>query len=153
MPHSIAGLILLVLPAVVYGFNVQPNLLPACRPAVSVARPEAARSKTLAPLMNEAPDGRQVDLVDRASDPFRIVRTVLYVTFGVAGLAGCGIAISKGEFMNAAINAIVLGAGVGLFLFDRSITAGLREKAEKELSNPYLKGDLSVDAENDETPQ
>ena len=35
-----------------------------------------------------------------------------------------------------------LAAGAAVFVFDRSVTASLREKAEKELANPYLKGGL-----------
>ena len=103
--------------------------------------------------MAEPPDEQQVDLVDRASDPFRVIRVVLYVTFGIAGFAGCGIAISNGEFGNLAINAVVLAGGVGIFLFDRSVTAGLREKAEKELSNPYLKGDALANDKEEATTQ
>ena len=98
----------------------------------------------------------QLDLVERASDPFRVIRVVLYVTFGVSGIAGCGIAVSQmgkdpvTAMSNLAVNGAVLAGGVGLFLFDRSVTAKLREKAEQELKNPYLKGDAVLQSKEDE---
>ena len=67
----------------------------------------------------------QVDLVERASDPFRVIRVVMYVTFGVSGIAGCAIAISQmgkdpaQSMSNLAVNAAVLAGGVGIFFFDR----------------------------------
>ena len=100
---------------------------------------------------------RQIDLVERASDPFRVVRVVVYATFGVAGLAGVGIALFQmgkdpgAAIENLAINAAVLGAGVGVFIFDRKVTADLRAKAEAEIKNPYLKGDALF--EDDETQE
>ena len=89
----------------------------------------------------------QVDLVNRASDPFRIIRQVLYVTFGVVGLAGVVTSVMQmgdkpGDSLgNLVVNGAVLAAGIGVFFFDRSVTSKLREKVEAELSNPYLKGD------------
>jgi len=96
----------------------------------------------------------QVDLVERASDPFRVIRVVMYVTFGVSGIAGCAIAISQmgkdpaQSMSNLAVNAAVLAGGVGIFFFDRSVTSKLREKAEAELKNPYLKGDAVLQGED-----
>ena len=97
---------------------------------------------------------RQVDLVERASDPFRIVRVVLYATFGIAGIAGCGIAVSQvgsdpSAMKNLAVNAAVTAGGVAIFLFDRSVTASLREKAEAELKSPFLKGDVLLAEDED----
>lgn len=99
----------------------------------------------------------QVDLVNRASDPFRIIRQVLYVTFGVTGFAGCVTSVMQmgdkpaDSLGNLAVNAAVLAAGIGVFFFDKSVTAKLREKTEEELKNPYLKGDAVIgDAEADE---
>lgn len=103
-----------------------------------------------------AVSSEQVDLVERASDPFGIIRVVLYVTFGISGIAGIGIAASQmgedpGKAMsNLAVNAAVLAGGVGIFLFDRSVTAKLREKADQELKNPYLKGDAVLKPKDDD---
>lgn len=89
----------------------------------------------------------QVDFVNRASDPFRIIRQVLYVTFGVVGLAGVVTSvIQMGEkpgnsLGNLVVNGAVLAAGIAVFFFDKSVTSRLREKVKAELSNPYLKGD------------
>ena len=52
---------------------------------------------------------------------------------------------------NLAVNGGVLAAGVAVFFFDRSVTAKLREKAEKELSNPYLKGGLIIGDDDEES--
>lgn len=88
----------------------------------------------------EDTQSEKIGLVERASDPFRIVRVVLYVTFGVVGVAGLGIAfVQMGSdpmqsVGNLATNALVLAAGVGLFFFDQSVTSSLREKAEKDTS-------------------
>ena len=98
----------------------------------------------------------QIDLVERASDPFRVIRVVLYVTFGIAGLAGCAIAVSQmgkdpGQAMsNLAVNGAVLAGGVGIFIFDKSVTSKLREKAAAELKNPYLKGDAVLKDQEDD---
>jgi hypothetical protein len=103
-----------------------------------------------------AVSSEQIDLVERASDPFGIIRVVLYVTFGISGIAGIGIAASQmgedpGKAMsNLAVNAAVLAGGVGIFLFDRSLTAKLREKADQELKNPYLKGDAVLKPKDDD---
>ena len=89
----------------------------------------------------------KVGLVERASDPFRVVRVVLYVTFGVVGIAGLGIAITQmgsdpmQSMGNLAINALVLAAGVGLFFFDQNVVRNLRDKAEKESSVYGFLGD------------
>ena len=53
----------------------------------------------------------EVELVERAQDPFRAVRFVLYGIFSLVGLAGVGIAVSQGEIGDAAINAAVLAGG------------------------------------------
>ena len=103
-----------------------------------------------------AATAEQVALTERASDPFRVVRVVLYVTFGITGLAGVVLSLLKmGSDPNAladvGINAAVVAGGVGIFLFDQSVAAKLKEKAEAELSNPYLKGDLlKTDDDDDE---
>ena len=78
----------------------------------------------------------RTELVDRASDPFRVVRTFIYVTFGIAGTVGIGLAIFQGDMGNVAVNAAVLAAGVGVFFLDRSLTASLREKVRREPSAP-----------------
>ena len=96
------------------------------------------------------PAAEQVDLVDRAQDPFRVVRVVLYATFGITGLAGVLISATKmgsepsKALSDLAINAAVLAGGVGIFFFDRSVTAKLREKAEKELANPVRGTSLTL---------
>uniref|UniRef100_A0A7S0PXM2 Uncharacterized protein n=1 Tax=Coccolithus braarudii TaxID=221442 RepID=A0A7S0PXM2_9EUKA len=88
----------------------------------------------------------QTEVLDRASDPFRAVRLVIFIIFGVVGTAGCGVAISQigSDPMNAlgnlVVNAGVLGAGVGVYLFDRKIQTDLKAKLEEDLDNPYLKG-------------
>ena len=82
--------------------------------------------------------GRQ--LVERAGDPFRVVRAFIYVTFGITGLAGCVTALlqigddASAALGNLAVNGAVLAAGVGVFFFDRSVTSKLREGLEKEVS-------------------
>mmetsp|Transcript_113763 Transcript_113763/g.179010 ORF Transcript_113763/g.179010 Transcript_113763/m.179010 type:complete len:192 (-) Transcript_113763:71-646(-) len=88
---------------------------------------------------------KQVELAADSKDPFRPVRVVIYATFGISGLAGVIIAATQlGSKSNAlqdlAINLGVLIAGVGIFLFDRKVTADLDEKTRQELSNPYLAG-------------
>ena len=101
--------------------------------------PAATRTTT-------TPAAEQVDLVDRAQDPFRVVRVVLYVAFGITGLAGVAISATKmgadpsKALGDLAVNAAVLAGGVGILLFDRSVTAKLREKTEKELANPVRAG-------------
>ena len=88
------------------------------------------------------PTEAQIDAVARASDPFSLVRTVMYVTFGIAGLAGVGISISQmgsntvDSLGNLAVNGLVLAGGIGIYFFDQSVTAKLREKAAEELANP-----------------
>lgn len=101
-------------------------------------------------------DDEKLALVERAGDPFRAVRVVLYVTFGIAGLAGVVTSLmqmgdSPGNAMgNLAVNGGVLAAGVGVFFVDQSVTAKLREQTKKELDNPYLKGGLLDAPEEDD---
>ena len=82
---------------------------------------------------------------------FRVIRAVLYVTFGIVGIAGCGVAVMQmgsdpaGSLGDLAVNSAVTAAGVGIFFFDRSVTANLREKVQAEMKNPYLKGDALMD--------
>ena len=123
------------------------------RPAACVHRAAAvAMQEEKPPTPGPPPSEAAVDLVERASDPFGIVRVIIYVTFGITGVAGIGTSLLQmgddaGAAMgNLAINAGVLAAGVAVYFVDRSATAALREKAEKELANPYLKGGL-IDGE------
>ena len=101
-------------------------------------------------------DKEKLALVERAGDPFRAVRVVLYVTFGIAGLAGVVTALLQmgsdpsGAMGNLAVNGGVLAAGVGVFFFDKTVTDKLREQTEKELANPYLKKGLLDADEADE---
>ena len=147
-------------------------LLAACKaftlPSISCVRKTSCvrclgvtLQETQSPASEAKPAARavsseQIDLVERASDPFGIIRVVLYVTFGISGIAGIGIAASQmgedpGKSMsNLAVNAAVLAGGVGIFLFDRSLTAKLREKADQELKNPYLKGDAVLKPKDDD---
>ena len=119
----------------------------------SLARPFVHRSTAIAMQEEKPPPGpppseAAVDLVERASDPFGIVRVIIYVTFGITGVAGVATSLLQmgddaGTAMtNLGINAGVLVAGAAVYIFDRKITASLREKAEKELANPYLKGGI-----------
>ena len=100
-------------------------------------------------------DARQLDLVERASDPFRVVRVILYSTFGIAGVAGVGVALfqmGKNPSVamgNLATNAGVLAAGVAVFFLDQKVTADLREKAEAEMKNPYQKAGMLVEEPED----
>ena len=58
----------------------------------------------------------QTDVLDRASDPFRAVRQVIFVIFAVVGFAGCGLAIMQmgsnpsDSVINLAVNAAVPGS-------------------------------------------
>ena len=77
----------------------------------------------------------QVDLVDRAGDPFRVVRLVLYGVFGLVGLVGVVVAAGQigddpgAAFGNIAINGAVLAGGVGAYVFDMKVQGDLKEKA------------------------
>ena len=135
----------------------------AMRPAARL--PQLPCLRAPCPMANQdspANKERATDLIERANDPFRVVRVIVYVTFGVAGIAGCGIAVSQmgsnpgNSLGNLAVNALVLAVGVGVFFFDQSVTKSLREKMEKEMENPYLKGGVEsymegAEAGNDET--
>ena len=57
-------------------------------PIASILCQEADAADEKTPAAAKDLSSEQVDLVNRASDPFRIIRQVLYVTFGVVGLAG-----------------------------------------------------------------
>ena len=85
---------------------------------------------------------KQIESVARASDPFRLVRTVLYAVFGLVSLAGAGIAVTKGNMADAGVNgAVFVGVGVA-FLVDQKVQGALAEKAKEEIDNPYLKGEM-----------
>ena len=126
-------------------------VLTPARPPLT--RPFAHRT-TVATMQEEPkqpgppPSEAAVDLVERASDPFGIVRVFIYVTFGITGVAGVATSLLQmgddagAAMTNLGINAGVLVAGAAVFVVDRKITASLREKAEKELANPYLKGGI-----------
>lgn len=108
---------------------------------VESAMPEAAATPADA-TVDAALREKQIESVARAGDPFRYVRTVLYVIFGLVGLAGAGIAVSKGNMADAGVNsAFLLGAGVA-FVVDQKIQGALTEKAKEEIENPYLKGEM-----------
>jgi hypothetical protein len=142
----------------VHAFTIGTGASPRCRTTLAPQSYPRADANSLRLCMPSEPgEGEekpiaasqaQVDLVDRAQDPFRFVRVVLYATFGLVGLAGCAISFTKlgsdgfDAVGDLGVNLVVLAAGVGTFLFDRSVTAKLREKAEAELANPYLKGDV-----------
>jgi len=127
------------------------TMQPATRPqAVRSLAPVSFRARS--PIANQDPPAKKeqaTDLIERASDPFRVVRVVIYVVFGVAGVAGCGIAVTQmgsnpsESLGNLAVNAVVLAVGIGVFFFDQSVTKSLREKMEKEMENPYLKGGVA----------
>ena len=133
--------------------RVKPTIAARCiaaAPCVAVVHAWRPRSAAATMAIEDASDkatSRQIDLVERASDPFRVVRVVVYATFGVAGLAGVAISLfhmgkdPSRALSDLAINSAVLGAGVGVFFFDRKVTSDLRAKAEAEVKNPYLKGD------------
>ncbi len=76
----------------------------------------------------DAPRNERLGLVDRSKDPFGVVRVVLYSCFGVAGVAGCGIALMQGDMGNLVVNAGVTAVGVGIFLFDRSMSKKLSDQ-------------------------
>lgn len=57
------------------------------------------------------------------------MRQVLYVCFGVVGVAGVGIGASNGELGNVAVNGLVTAAGVGIFLFDQKVRTALPEES------------------------
>lgn len=76
----------------------------------------------------KAVDKEKLALVERAGDPFRAVRVVLYVVFGVAGLAGVVTSLLQmgsdpAAAQNLGVNAGVLAAGVGVFVFDQCAAA------------------------------
>mmetsp|Transcript_125225 Transcript_125225/g.234212 ORF Transcript_125225/g.234212 Transcript_125225/m.234212 type:complete len:231 (-) Transcript_125225:54-746(-) len=127
-----------------------------CQEAPAENAPAAKESKQemLKPI--EDPEDTVVELVAEASDPFRLIRGVIYVTFGVTGLAGIVIsALQMGKnpassIANLGINAAVLAAGIAVFLFDRQTTAKFRENAKQELENPFLKGDGVMESEEEE---
>ena len=99
-----------------------PHTAPLAR-AAAVRCQEA--DEPAAPTLSSEVDQTKVDLVDRASDPFRAVRVVLYATFGVAGLAGVVTSlIQMGDntadaMGNLAVNSGVLIAGVAIFFVDQ----------------------------------
>ena len=85
--------------------------------SVSVATTRPALRSRAAPIVLQEPelDANKVDLVERASDPFRVVRAVIYVTFGVTGFAGCVTSVMQmgdnpgNSLGNLAVNGGVLG--------------------------------------------
>lgn len=138
-------------------------------PAMPEAAPQPAEADPAAPAAAPAEDGpavvdflknpagfttkdvsapeaalreKQIESVARASDPFRLVRTVLYAVFGLVSLAGAGIAVTKGNMADAGVNgAVFVGVGVA-FLVDQKVQGALAEKAKEEIDNPYLKGEM-----------
>ena len=79
--------------------RVKPTIAARCIAAAPcVAVVHARRQRVLPPpwrsrMRATRRPSRQIDLVERASDPFRVVRVVVYATFGVAGLAGVAISL------------------------------------------------------------
>lgn len=66
------------------------------------------------------------------------------------GLAGAGIAVAKGEMDNAATNSLFLVGAGGAFFIDLKVRDALKEKTKEEVSNPYLKGDLTAEEKTEE---
>ena len=124
---------------------------PSC---VAAPVPPVLRSRAI--FCQEEPqiDEAKLGLVERAGDPFRVVRAVIYVTFGVTGLAGVVTSVMQMEqpdaMQNLAVNSGVLAAGVATFFLDRAATVKLREQTEAELKNPYLKKDLLNEPDEDD---
>ena len=91
------------------------------------------------PAAAQEADDQKMELIERAGDPFRAVRVVLYVTFGIAGTAGVVTSLLQmgddpaNAMGNLAVNAGVLAAGVAIFFFDKFATDKLREKLETDV--------------------
>mmetsp|Transcript_19767 Transcript_19767/g.47338 ORF Transcript_19767/g.47338 Transcript_19767/m.47338 type:complete len:165 (-) Transcript_19767:238-732(-) len=133
-------------------FGLSRTSLGRAQPRCQADEPEATSRE---PNSDDSLRARRVELVERAGDPFRGVRVVLYAVFGVAGLAGIATSImtmgtDPGPALgNIAINSAVLAIGVAVYVFDQKITSDLKRKLEEELKNPYLKGDLDGFLEED----
>ena len=115
---------------------------PRAPSGLQAASPALRLRVAVAPHLNEEDDGTgegkrgaQVDLVDRAGDPFRVVRLVLYGVFGVVGLVGVVVAAGQlgddpgSAFTNMGINGAVLAGGIGAYVFDTRVQGDLKEKA------------------------
>ena len=91
------------------------------------------------PAAAQEADDQKMELIERAGDPFRVVRVVLYATFGIAGTAGVVTSLLQmgddpaNAMGNLAVNAGVLAAGVAIFFFDKFATDKLREKLETDV--------------------
>ena len=68
---------------------------------------------------------------------------MLFHAFAAANLA-------RWNAWSVCVNGGVLAAGVGVFIFDKTVTAKLREQTEKDLANPYLKKGLLDNAGDDD---
>ena len=79
------------------------------------------------------PSEAAVDLVERASDPFGIVRVFIYVTFGITGVAGVATSLLQ---MGDDAGAAMTNLGIGFAVFCKDHDLGLTLVSSKGVSHP-----------------